>query len=140
MRRLILVWSAFAALTATSPAVAGQSLSDVFRDPRFAHLGLAPLGPALARTVASTYPVASASSSVTYVYNHELDTVERRPGPLGPIIGERAETVGQGQFDLGLTYSFVDLTTINGEPLDHLVNAPLVNGRFLFFPVRGGTS
>src|SRR5262249_37032091 len=67
------------------------------------------------------------------------DTVERRPGPLGPILGERAETVGQGQFDLALTYSFVDLTTINGEPLDHLVNSPRVNGRFLFFPVSGGT-
>ena len=122
------------------PAAATQSLSDIFRSPRFAHLGLAPLGPALASTVASTYPVASASSSVTFVYNRDLDTVERRPGPLGPILGERAETIGQGQFDLALTYSFVDLTTIDGEPLNHLVNKPLVNGRFLFFPIPGGTT
>jgi Putative MetA-pathway of phenol degradation len=139
IERLFLACSTFALITAGSPATAGQSLTDVFSSPRFAHLGLAPLGPALASTVASTYPVASASSSVSYVYNHELDTVERRPGPLGPILGERAVTVGQGQFDLALTYSFVDLTTINGEPLDHLVNAPLLNGRFLFFPVPGGT-
>jgi hypothetical protein len=137
--RLLLACSLLAAIIDASPSAAGQSLSDVFLSPRFAHLGLAPLGPALANTVASTYPVASASSSVTFVYNRELDTVERRPGPLGPILGERAETVGQGKFDLALTYSFVDLTTINGEPLGHLVNSPLVNGRFLFFPVPGGT-
>src|SRR5262245_2831555 len=140
MGRLLLACSAFAVISAASRAAGGQSLSDVFRSPRFAHLGLAPLGPVLASTVASTYPVASASSSVTYFYNREFDTVERRPGPLGPILGERAETIGQGRFDLALTYSFVDLTTINGEPLDHLVNAPVVNGRFLFFPVRGGTT
>ena len=138
--RLLLACCAFVAITNASPVAAGQSLSDVFLSPRFAHLGLAPLGPALASTVASTYPVASASSSVAFVYNRELDTVERRPGPLGPILGERAETIGQGQFDLALTYSFVNLTTINGEPLDHLVNAPRVNGRFLFFPVPGGTT
>jgi hypothetical protein len=137
--RLVLACSALAVITRTSPAAAGQSLSDVFLSPHFAHLGLAPLGPALASTVASTYPVASASSSVAFVYNQQLDTVERRPGPLGPILGERAETIGKGQFDLTLTYSFVDLTTINGEPLDHLVNAPRVNGRFLFFPIPGGT-
>ncbi len=121
-------------------AAASQSLSDIFRSPRFAHLGLAPLGPVLASTVASTYPVASASSSVTFVYNRDLDTVERRSGPLGPILGERAETIGKGQFDLALTYSFVDLTTIDGEPLNHLVNKPLVNGRFLFFRIPGGTT
>ena len=113
---LILACSAFGVIAAGS-AAASQSLSDIFRSPRFAHLGLAPLGPALASTVASTYPVASASSSVTFVYNRDLDTVERRSGPLGPILGERAETIGKGQFDLALTYSFVDLTTINGEPL-----------------------
>jgi hypothetical protein len=137
MGRLMLACSAFGVI-ATRSAAASQSLSDVFSSPRFAHLGLAPLGPALASTVASTYPVASASSSVTFVYNRELDTVERRPGPLGPILGERAETIGQGRFDLALTYSFVDLTSIDGEPLDDLVNAPVVNGRFLFFPVPRG--
>ncbi len=60
-----------------------------------------------------------------------------RPGGADP---GRARRDGRpGGFDLALTYSFVELTTINGEPLDHLVNAPLVNGRFLFFPVPGGT-
>jgi len=42
-----------------------------------------PLGPALANTVAGTYPVASASSSVAYVYNPRLEAFERRTGVLG---------------------------------------------------------
>jgi hypothetical protein len=64
--------------------------------------------------------------------------VERRPGTLGPIVGERAETLGPGRFDLSVAYTYVSLTTIQDESLDDLVNAPLVKGRFLFFPVPGG--
>ena len=45
------------------PAHAG-SLAGVFKEPAFAQLGLAPLGDALAATISSAYPVASASSSV----------------------------------------------------------------------------
>ena len=35
---------------------------------------MGPIGPALANTVASTYPVASASSSVTYAFNPKTET------------------------------------------------------------------
>lgn len=110
----------------------------MLRDARFNHLELAPLAPALASTVASTYPVASASSSFTYVYNAELDTPERQPGVAGPIIGERARTLGRGEFDVTATYSYVHLTTINGDDLDGLVNHRRVNGRTVIFPVPGG--
>lgn len=131
---------AFVALVASSSAAVSGSLTDVFGRPQFARLELAPLGPALASTVASTYPVASASSSVVYAYNPDTDTFKRRPGVLGPIVGERAETLGQGQIYLGVTYSFVDLATIDGKSLDDLVNQPLVKGRFLFFHVAGGVT
>ena len=117
---------------------AGGSLSDVFQQPRFARLGLAPIGPALAATVAETYPVASASSSVIYRFDPTLDTPAASPGLPGPIFGERAETVGKGRVDLTASYSFVRLATINGEPLDDLVNRRTVGNRFLFFRVRGG--
>ena len=119
-----------------TPAWAG--IADVLRDPRFARLELAPIAPVLAETVASTYPVASASSSVTYVFNPELDTLERRAGLPGPIIGERAETIGRGRFNLAVAYSYVHLTTINGDDLDNLVNQPRVKGRSIVFPVPGG--
>ena len=120
------------------PVAATAGLSNAFKDPRFVHLGLAPLAPALADTVASTYPFASASASIEFVYDPALDVVERRPGPLGPIFGERAETIGPGRFDLDVSYSYVDLATINGRPLDHLVSLAGVKGRFLFFRVPDG--
>src|SRR5262249_33101850 len=76
--------------------------------------------------------------SVTYVYNPELDTLERRTGVAGPIFGERAETIGAGEFDLVLSYSYIHLSTVNGEDLDSLPSRARVNGRVLFFPVKGG--
>jgi len=128
-----------AVLGMTSPA-AGESLSDIFEQPRFARLGLAPIGPVLAATVADTYPVASASSSIVYRYDPTIDAPVLRPGLPGPIFGERAETVGKGRLDLTASYSFVRLATIDGEPLDDLVNQRTVGNRFLFFRVRGGTT
>src|SRR5262245_62876659 len=116
-----------------------SSLSSILAQGRFTDLRLAPLGPALANTVALTYPVASASTSVTWVYNPALDVLERLTGVGGPIIGERAETIGRGVLNLGLSYSFVQLTSINGQDLDHLLNRPVVDGRVISFPVPDGT-
>jgi hypothetical protein len=122
-----------------APPARASSLSAVLEQGPFAELRLAPLGPALANTVALTYPVASASSSVTYVYNPALDVLERRSGVGGPIIGERAETIGRGVLDVALSYSYVRLTSVDGEDLDRLVNRPVVNGRMVSFPVEDGT-
>jgi hypothetical protein len=124
-------------LLARPPAAAG-GLSDLLQTPRLARLGLAPLGPALASTVAATYPVGSASSSAVWAYNPRLDTLERKQGPDGPIIGERAETVRQGELELGVGYSWVRLASIDGRDLDQLVNRPVVDGRSVVFPVKGG--
>ena len=138
--RAVIAGGILAAILGMTSRAAGESLSDVFQEPRFARLGLAPIGPVLAATVAETYPVASASSSVVYTFDPTLDTPAQRPGLPGPIFGERAETVGQGRLDLTASYSFVKLTTINGESLDDLVNQRTVGNRFLFFRVRGGTT
>ena len=121
-----------------SPAQ-GRKLSDVFRID-LAGLELEPIGDALANTVASSYPVASASSSVVYVYNPRLETFERRTRVLGPIIGERAETVGADEVNFALTYSYVRLTQINGQDLDSLQSAPTINGRVISFPVPNGVT
>src|SRR5947199_9634187 len=84
--------------TGGSPAWA--RLADLLKEPQFKRLELAPIAPALAATTAATYPVASASSGVVYAYNPALDTLERQTGVAGPIIGERAETIGKGQPNL----------------------------------------
>jgi hypothetical protein len=119
---------------------ADAGLTRLFGERRFVQLGLAPVGPALADAVALAYPVASASASVTYAYDPTLDTLVRRTGVGGPVIGERSETIGRRQLDFGLVYSWVRLATINGAALDSLLNQPLVHGRALVFPVRGGVT
>jgi hypothetical protein len=127
---LVLLWLA--------PTVANAGITGVLENPRFRLLGLAPIAPALANTVASTYPVASASSGVTYVYDPAVDTLVRQPGVAGPILGERAETIGKGRFNFSASFSYVHLTSINGDDLDSLENRPRVKGQTLIFPVRGG--
>src|SRR6185369_309264 len=130
--------AALVALLWLAAAPACADIVGVLSDPRFRHLGLAPIAPALANTVASTYPVASASSGVTYVYDPALDTLVRQPGVAGPILGERAETIGRGRFNFSASFSYVQLTSINGDDLDSLVNRPRVNGQTLVFPVPKG--
>ncbi|HXQ53474.1 MAG TPA: hypothetical protein VN802_20450 [Stellaceae bacterium] len=39
---------------------------------------------------------------------------------LGPVVGERAETLGQGKLDLGISYSHTTFTELNGAPLNNL--------------------
>jgi hypothetical protein len=123
---------------APSPAEA-RKLTDVFAD-ELAGLELESIGEALADTVASTYPVASASSSVAYVYNPKVEAFERRTRVLGPILGERAETIGAGEMDAAVTYSYVHPTQINGDDLDDLTNRPTIGGRVVSFPVPGGVT
>lgn len=120
-----------------SGAAEARSLSSVFSN-ELRGLEIEPLGQALANSVAHTYPVASASSSVTYVYNPATETFDRKTRLLGPIIGERAETIGKGQLNAGLNYSYVRFTSINGQNLSDLENVPVLNGRVVSYPVPGG--
>jgi len=134
--RVVFVIAGMCALLRTSAAEA-RTLSSIFTT-ELKGLEMEPLGPALANTVATTYPVASASSSVTYVFNPATETFERQTRVLGPIIGERAETIGQGQFNIGFSWSYVHPTSINGQDLSQLENLPSINGRVVSFPVPGG--
>ena len=126
-----------AGLLAAVPRAEARKLTDVFGD-ELAGLELEPIGEALADTVASTYPVASASASVAYVYNPRLEIFERRTRVLGPIIGERAETIGAGEMDVSATYSYVHPAQINGQDLSDLMNVATIGGRVVSFPVPGG--
>jgi hypothetical protein len=136
--RLRTVFLAVVAGIIASVSIAeARSLSSIFIT-ELKGLEMEPLGPALANTVASTYPVASASSSVTYVYDRATETFERQTRVLGPIIGERAETIGKGQLNIGFSYSYVHPTSINGQDLSSLENVPVINGRVVSFPVPDG--
>jgi len=126
-----------AALLCVLTSSAHAELADIFKK-QLAGLELEPVGKVLANTLATTYPVASASSSVTYVYNPALESFERQTGVLGPIFGERAETVGERQFSISLSYSYVHPDDFNGRSLKHLVNKAEINGSVVSYEVEGG--
>src|SRR5438445_5928057 len=131
VRRPARSWLALWRLTLGAILAAGsdadaRSLTDIFRNPTLVGLRLSPIGPALAGSVASSYPVASASSSVSYTFDPETGTFERRAGVPGPVIGERAETIGLHQVSVEMSYSYVSLTSVNGDDLDELENKPRI--------------
>ena len=141
----LLTWATSAALllnAASGSRLHAADLSDLFRTKFLSGLAppLAPLAPALADAIASTYPVASASASVVYVFNPEFNTYERKNVVLGPIIGERADTIGRGEFDVAASYSYVHLTSIDGDDLGRLENRAVVKGRVIALPVHGVSS
>ncbi len=117
-------------------ATLAGDLTDIFSN-ELGGLELEPLGEALADTVAAFYPVASASSSVTYSFNPELQSYERQTRVLGPIFGERAESIGSGEMDVSITYSYVDLKQAFGADLDSLQNKKSIGGRVVSIPNDG---
>src|SRR5262245_55135249 len=60
-------------------------------------------------------PVPANSASFTYSFNNELGVFERSSGSLGPVFLDRAETLGEGRFDLTFSYQFANLTNLNGD-------------------------
>ncbi|MFI5042146.1 MAG: transporter [Acidimicrobiales bacterium] len=62
------------------------------------------------------FPATSTAPGFTYSYNPDLGVFERSKS-LGPALLERAETLGKGHFDLGLSFLFADFTTLDGQDL-----------------------
>src|SRR5207249_10015686 len=71
-------------------------------------------------------PVSSASASVSSPFDPATGTFGRRAGVPGPVIGERAETIGLHQVSVEMSYSYVSLTSVNGDDLDGLENKPRI--------------
>jgi hypothetical protein len=60
-------------------------------------------------------PLVSSSASYSFTYNIDLDVWERTQTTNGPILLERAETVGKGRFDLNVSYGYIHFNQINGR-------------------------
>ena len=69
---------------------------------------------------AADFPAISTVPGFTYRYNPQIDEFERSSASLGPVFVERAHTLGQGKFDLGFSYLFVDFDELNGKSLNRL--------------------
>lgn len=94
--------------------LAGESLGAAARSAaRFA-------GAAVAQSVTQQFPLASVSPAFIYRYNPALTVYERATNVPGPLFSERALTLGKGQFNVSVGYSFVDFSSFNGADLDRL--------------------
>jgi hypothetical protein len=129
LRRAILL--ALLTVLAAAPAQA-LSLRDRFSDTA-ARIGLEgggafdALGDAIADTAARNLPIISASAGFTYRYNPQLEVFERTSDTLGPIFLERPDTLGQGKFNVNVSYQYVELNEIDGTPTRRLeANDPII--------------
>jgi hypothetical protein len=83
---------------------------------------LAPLTRDIGRQ-ANLLPLASPSSGVVFSYDPSLKTFVAGTDSLGPILGERAETVGRHRLFIGFSYQYFDFDKIDGV---NLRNVPAV--------------
>jgi outer membrane putative beta-barrel porin/alpha-amylase len=69
----------------------------------------------------ATFPIGSSSGGFTYRFNPELGTFSRSSESFGPLLTERALTLGRGQFSFGTVYQhtsfddYEDLSLKNSE-------------------------
>jgi len=68
---------------------------------------------------ASNLPLAATGSGVTYRFVGGLPV--RTTTSLGPVFGERAQTLGRGRFVVGANMSALSFSTLRGVPLDGLI-------------------
>src|SRR6202050_5846711 len=62
-------------------------------------------------------PLASPSSGFTLTYDPSLKTFVTSTDSLGPILGERAETVGRHRLFIGFSYQYFNFNKIDGVNL-----------------------
>jgi hypothetical protein len=70
----------------------------------------------------SQVPLPSASGAFSYAWDSEVDSFVRFEQSLGAGFGERAQTLGKGRFNVGLSYQHVAFDTLAGDSLDNLVS------------------
>jgi len=66
----------------------------------------------------SQLPTASPSSGISFHYDSSLKTfVPSTDESLGPIVGERAGTIGRNKFFLGFSYQYFGFSSIDGQDM-----------------------
>jgi hypothetical protein len=69
----------------------------------------------------SQLPIASPSSGINFVYDPSLKTfAPSSDESLGPIVGDRASTIGKGKFFLGFSYQYFNFSTIDGKDMSNI--------------------
>jgi hypothetical protein len=63
-------------------------------------------------------PLPSPASGFTYTFDSSLGVFQRSTQSFGPILTERAETIGKGKLTSGISYQYFNFDTLEGVPLD----------------------
>jgi hypothetical protein len=66
----------------------------------------------------SFLPIPSPASGFTYTLDQSLGTYSRSAQSFGPILAERAETIGRNRFSFGFAYQHFRFDKIDGIPLN----------------------
>lgn len=85
----------------------------------FLSTSLQPLTSAIARQ-AALLPLASPSSGITFSWDPAAKVFIPSIGSLGPILGDRADTIGKYQVALAFDYQYFKFDTIDGIDLKNL--------------------
>lgn len=78
-----------------------------------------PLNTAIASQL-SSLPLPSAASGFTYSFDRSLGVYERSGQSFGPVLAERAETIGKDKFYFGFSFQNFGFDRIDGVPLNRL--------------------
>jgi len=70
---------------------------------------------ATAEAFVRSYPLIAASAGVTYRFDSRTGTFEREAAMIGQLFLERAEPIGRGRWNLGVSYQRVALDSIEGK-------------------------
>lgn len=82
--------------------------------------GLGPINEAIGVQLAQL-PIASPSSSISFTYDTSLKTfVPSTEESLGPILGERAGTIGRRKLYVAFSFQYFNFSTIDGRNLNGL--------------------
>lgn len=76
----------------------------------------------------SLFPFSSSAGGFTFAFDENLGTFVRTTEPLGPLLAEKAPTLGRGRLTLNF-FSYTDFKydEFNGERLDHLRRVAQLN-------------
>ena len=81
----------------------------------------------IADATARAVPTISSSAGFTYRYNAATEVFERTSQTLGPLYLERPDTLGQGKFNVSVSFTYVELNEFDGTSLTDLQsNDPIV--------------
>jgi hypothetical protein len=80
----------------------------------------------------SQAPIPSATGAFRFEWDDDLDSYVRVTQSLGPIVAERAQTLGRRTLTFSFSYTRLDFNTLDGDSLHHLQSVqPALSSAFI---------